>query len=133
MAFEELFDGEEHWLGVDADPGWTVPFLVSGALVRAEGWKGDELETADPGLVVVEPPKSVAGFFAAEEGWSAFSVMLQEVARLLDVEADVSQEIARDSSWNVTGKWHRVRMGISFWDETEGDKELGGYKAPEGL
>ena len=57
MAFEELFDGEEHWLGVDADPGWTVPFLASGALVRVEGWKGDELETADPGLVMVEPPK----------------------------------------------------------------------------
>lgn len=123
MGYGAIFDGEGHWLEVDGEPGWSVPFVRTEKLVRVEGSAVDALETADPGIVVAE---GAPHGWALENGWSAFSVMLQGLCEVLGLPVEVYQENTRDSSWTVTRSWYFVQIGYD--PESEGYVDM-----PEGL
>lgn len=111
MGYEELLDGDEHWLELDAWPGWVLPSSVTVELVRVETVRVDPLEA--PVCAVVSAPLSaaeVAGRFA-DGGWPQASLMIQRLCELLELPVEVEQIVKRDSSWAVVEKWQRVLAG----------------------
>lgn len=105
MGYEELFDGEVHHLAPGDWPGWVVPYVRVREMVPVEGWASTSAEGKEVGMVVVEG-NEIPLHWAGEDGWSAMSIMLQELCAVLGGGCTVVQEVSRDDKWNVTRKMH---------------------------
>lgn len=114
MGYEEVLDGEEHWLAQDEWPGWVVPRLVVGDVVALDPQPAyDDYEGPLENLVT-RPELSAQAFFSSgDHGWSSFSIMLQALASALDVPVDVAQYVSRDNRWKVTAQYHKVHFGVA--------------------
>lgn len=113
MGYEEILDGEEHWLSVDMWPGWTVPHLLVGAVVEMDPQPvHDPLEGPLENLVTVPNLNAESFFTGRDEGWGALSIMLQAFADCLDMPIDVAQYVSRDGKWKVNGVFHKVQFGV---------------------
>jgi hypothetical protein len=121
VGYEELLDGDEHWLEAGLWPGWVRPHLVTGELVKQTVYVPDELEVPMVAIVVLPVPETVLNGTWGEDGWSQLSIMLQALCALLDLPVDVQQVVKRDSAWNVTGKWHKVHAGATAGGLAAGD------------
>jgi hypothetical protein len=110
MGYEELLDGEEHWLEEGLWPGWIKPHSVTGELVRVVTVPVDELEVPVVGMTSSPMPASEMLRFT-EDGWSLFSIMMQKVCEVLELPLEIEQVVRRRPDWSVDGKWHRVLAG----------------------
>lgn len=87
VTYDELFSGEEHWLGPDADPGWLSPFLVVKDWVEMDpqpsGLRAiDPLETPEMNMVVDVDPEAEQAF-DWHDGWPAFAIGIKYIGELL--------------------------------------------------
>jgi hypothetical protein len=117
VSYDELFDGEEHWLEEEGEPGWICPWLrvlhtvdmeVQPASVNAKGsW-----ESPITNIVTDETTTAISMSWAVENGWSGFAVMVQQIGQLLSPPGNnkmkVEQLVARDKNWKVTDSHYRV-------------------------
>jgi hypothetical protein len=121
MTYSDLFDGEEHWLDLNEDPGWTKPYMrVTDAVVCEPQPKGSgEWDPELINLVSVPVDFPVETSWGIEDGWSAFAVMIQQIGQLLspygDNQLEATQMNTRDErTWQVTSTYYRV-----FWKGEE--------------
>ena len=125
MGWEELWDGEEHWLGVDAAPGWVVPEFVTVDIVKVVG-DHDPLESPDPNLVVDRIGVDGNGFWTQESGWAAFAVMAQALAELLEVPVVVEQVNARSADGVLKSKHYMFKVGSAspLFDDADSSADV---------
>ncbi len=137
MGYEEILDGEEHWLALGEWPGWVVPHtraVEEGAIDPQPEYEPYEGPLTN--LVKVGDLSAEAFFTSGDHGWGAFSIMLQSLADALDVPVDVAQYVTRDNRWKVTAEYHKVVFGKGpigsggFFDE---DDDVVDVYLPEGL
>ena len=113
MSYSDLFNGEEHWLGLEFEPGWTLPDLRVKAVVKNEvQGKLSELESESTNIVPDGDAK-IGATWAVEEGWSAFAVMAQQIGELLsptgENELEAEQHVVRDErTWKVLSTHYKV-------------------------
>jgi hypothetical protein len=124
MSYSELFDGEEHWLGLGLETGWTKPYLQVTDVVEVDPQPRGLTHLEAPVTNHVSVPVSPAAeaSWAVENGWSAFAVMIRYIGELLSPGGenllDVEQLVVRDErTWAITSTHYRV-----LWkgDEVEG-------------
>jgi len=114
MSYSDLFDGEEHWLGLDCVPGWRKPYMqvTDSVDLDPQPPKGN-LESPLTNVVTtpVSLPKETA--WGVEDGWSAFAVMMQELGSLLSPGGEnylsAEQHVVRDEkTWAVKSTHYKV-------------------------
>lgn len=114
MSYSILFNGEEHWLDLECDPGWTKPYMkVTDVVVCDPQPKG--LNYAGPLTNIVSVPCSLAEevSWAVEDGWSAFAVMVRYIGELIsppgENQLEAEQLVVRDEkTWAIKSTHYRV-------------------------
>lgn len=119
MSYDELFDGDEHWLQEEDDEGWICPWLrvlhtvemeVQPQSISAVG----SLESPITNLVTDETTTAISVAWAVENGWSGFAVMVQQLGELLSPGGDnllkAEQLVSRnEKTWKIELTHYRVQ------------------------
>lgn len=123
MSYSDLFDGEEHWLGLDEEEGWTKPDLRVKATVQNEV-QGKLTPQESPTTNIVPDVDRIAAMtWGVEDGWQGFAVMIQQIGALLSPGGEnqlvAEQFVVRDErTFKVKSKHYKV-----LWKGSQDDVE----------
>ena len=83
MTFSDLFDAKLHFL--DPEEDFQIPWLICEDIVVTELQPKDldPLESPSVNLVTVEAEERIQMFWKVDEGWSAFSNIVQVIGKAL--------------------------------------------------